>query len=394
MFVTKRDNKLVKLHLVIVFAVVLTMTFSSAYPAYGAIFPVDMFYTKFSGEDRVKRAVFTYNDVAGTFSVPAITTIATATDMITATGGPGVGVAGSDGIVGDPNSGSHLLVAGQSTGLIWQIATTGGVTASSSAGQTDAFHLEVPTMASMFVTGIPGTLAAVPLAGTGGTSGAGVPIPIIAGVGGDTLITQVISSPSGFFYTNSGPTGGGSFGTLDFTTTPGSVITTQLFAAVPAAHGGFFDPFTGDILLFGSTFISQFDLGSMTFVGAGLDLSTLLPTMAVAQLDQGAVDGKGHIIVADNEPGGPGNIVFVDYKTFGNINTPDLAAIVFMDLNVDDVAPLIGPGAPNGPEIGGEIIPIDTTMVLLGASETTSYYWLIPLIVAGSVIAIVVSRKF
>ena len=47
----------------------------------------------------------------------------------------------------------------------------------------------------------------------------------------------------------------------------------------------------------------------------------------------------------------------------------------------------------NGNTVGGELIPIDTTMVLLGATQTATA-WMIPVIVAGIGIAIVVARKF
>jgi len=43
--------------------------------------------------------------------------------------------------------------------------------------------------------------------------------------------------------------------------------------------------------------------------------------------------------------------------------------------------------------IGGELIPLDTTMVLLGATKTTAS-WMIPVLVAGIGIGIVIVRKF
>jgi len=43
--------------------------------------------------------------------------------------------------------------------------------------------------------------------------------------------------------------------------------------------------------------------------------------------------------------------------------------------------------------IGGELIPLDTTMVLLGATQTTAA-WMIPVLVAGIGIGIVIVRKF
>jgi len=43
--------------------------------------------------------------------------------------------------------------------------------------------------------------------------------------------------------------------------------------------------------------------------------------------------------------------------------------------------------------IGGEIIPLDTTMVLVAGTQTTAA-WMIPVIVSGIGIAVVIARKF
>ena len=43
--------------------------------------------------------------------------------------------------------------------------------------------------------------------------------------------------------------------------------------------------------------------------------------------------------------------------------------------------------------VAGSLTPIDTTMVLLGATQTTAS-WMIPVIVAGIGFAIVIARKF
>ncbi len=51
------------------------------------------------------------------------------------------------------------------------------------------------------------------------------------------------------------------------------------------------------------------------------------------------------------------------------------------------------PNEPNLCLVGGSFTPIDTTMVLLGATETTAS-WMIPVIVAGIGFAIVIARKF
>jgi len=43
--------------------------------------------------------------------------------------------------------------------------------------------------------------------------------------------------------------------------------------------------------------------------------------------------------------------------------------------------------------VGGELLPIDTTMVLLGATKTTAS-WMIPVLVSAIGIGIVIARKF
>ena len=105
---------------------------------------------------------------------------------------------------------------------------------------------------------------------------------------------------------------------------------------------------------------------------------------------QSWVDGQGHLMVA-----GVSEMLFIDYKGSEDIDSPDFAESIFSGTFFDDVAPLVGMGMTPMEPVGGELIPIDTTMVLLGATDTTTlYYWLIPVIVAGSVVAIVVARKF
>jgi len=50
------------------------------------------------------------------------------------------------------------------------------------------------------------------------------------------------------------------------------------------------------------------------------------------------------------------------------------------------------PPPPPPPMIGGELLPIDTTAVLLGGTQTTAS-WMIPVLVAGIGIGIVIARK-
>ncbi len=43
--------------------------------------------------------------------------------------------------------------------------------------------------------------------------------------------------------------------------------------------------------------------------------------------------------------------------------------------------------------VGGDIIPLDTTMILVAGTQTTAA-WMIPVIVSAIGIAIVIARKF
>ncbi len=51
------------------------------------------------------------------------------------------------------------------------------------------------------------------------------------------------------------------------------------------------------------------------------------------------------------------------------------------------------PGIVNRCPVGGELIPLDTTMVLVAGTQTAAA-WMIPVIVSGIGIAIVIARKF
>jgi len=50
-------------------------------------------------------------------------------------------------------------------------------------------------------------------------------------------------------------------------------------------------------------------------------------------------------------------------------------------------------GEPSPQPVGGSLIPIDTTMLLLAGTQMTAS-WMIPVIVAGIGFAIVIARKF
>ena len=74
--------------------------------------------------------------------------------------------------------------------------------------------------------------------------------------------------------------------------------------------------------------------------------------------------------------------------------TPELAAALLCD--PDSLNPCVpNPNSPaclNSPIIGGEIIPIDTTALLLAGSQT-SILWMMPLLGAFSAVIIYIKKK-
>ena len=110
-----------------------------------------------------------------------------------------------------------------------------------------------------------------------------------------------------------------------------------------------YDPLTDTFLTFGDNFISQYTAATGALL-VTLDLSFL---GIFVDLDQGTVDGAGHILAASNG----GDLFFMDCAATGSIATGIFAAAVFLDTNLDDVAPLVGVGTTTEvPEPGMLII--------------------------------------
>jgi len=303
---------------------------------------------------------------------------------------------GADGISGNPQNADLLLVGGQGGRINTCSISTGVATVFNSP--VSVFHLEVPDANRVFGNSIPGPLVEHTI-NVDGSLNAGTVIALSAAPGctGDTVITQVISTPGGFFYDNNGI-----FGTLTFTSAT-TAETCQFYgpggllgATLNGAHGGVYDPFTDTIITMGNNCLNQFDstgvlIATMCFPGGGFD--------------QGTVDGNGHAYIAQNP-----NIFFLDYAASGKI---DDAGNFFTSTNVrsslDDVAPLVGEGStdpcppgttgtppeciPDEREVGGEFLPIETTSLLLAAASSPAA-WLTSLtIVALGIGAYVFTRN-
>ena len=311
-------------------------TFGSTATSWSAIATSGtLYFTTFLGGTNVNRVDFTYDGgaVDGSFTLASPVNIAS--------------TPGADGIQFDPNNG-HLLIGGQGP-AVYRVDPSSGTFTSASTAPAAAFHLEVdPTSSFVYASGIPGALSRVPIGGAFGTPGTS--IPVVGGSGTGVITTIIFTTTGTNYYTLSGPSGFGEFGEVVIT---GATATlTPLFTGVPAAHGGEYDPLTGDIFLFGDSQITQ-------VTGIGGVSETLGPTLTFPGMafDQGTVDGAGHLVAASNT----GHLLFVDYSSSGSLTgAGTYADLDFLAANLDDIAPLVGPGAP--PDDGA--VPEPTTLIV------------------------------
>ena len=271
----------------------------------------DLFYTVFT-PPAVKKVSFTY-DAAG-FQVGRRVLIAN--------------LPGADGIVFAPSG--KLIVGGGPTGMIFQVDPDSGAVQSVKSGAPGAYHVSVdPNGKRVWTAGIPGTLAEVPLQ------------PFADGTvrtltGDDPRVTSLGFALGKAFYTASDAFGGGNFGRIDLTT----MRTERLMTDLRGAHGITFDESTASLFLFGSFSILQIDSGTPTVISSQRNVLGL-------RFDQGTVDGRGHLFAADNG----GKLVFVDYSATRKVGDErNRVETRFLDPNLDDLAPLTGPGAKPAPK--------------------------------------------
>jgi hypothetical protein len=150
-------------------------------------------------------------------------------------------------------------------------------------------------------------------------------------------ISTIFFGPNGTAYYTTGAHNfaGGHFGVIDTST----MATSRKIQTLAGDHSGMYDPATGTLMVWGYETIEQIDPATFAV------LSTR--TIPGANLDQGSVDGQGHLFIADHASG---NLVFVDYSATGRIGDPaDIVLSKFLDSQLDDVAPLVGVGSPPAP---------------------------------------------
>lgn len=269
----------------------------------------ELYYTRFSGAPNLKKVNFRFDGETLRFeSRSALATLE-----------------GADGLIFAPDG--DLIVGGQGDRVHKVKVDGSGAHVTHDVGGHESFHLALdPRGQSAWTSGMPGALVEVPLA------------PFAPGVvrvlnGDDTTITAIAFDDRGAAYYTAGDFRGfGSFGAIDLET----FTTRRLMEGIAAAHAITFDSFSGDLFLFGGDEIVQIAPSAPQAIKSSrrFDLT--------GQFDQGTGDGQGHLFVAHNT----GRVAFIDYADSRLIgDETSVTAIAFLDSNLDDVAPMSGPGA-------------------------------------------------
>ncbi len=327
-------------------------------PAFATTFTGDLFYTTFGGGTNIHKVSYTYDN-----SVPSFTL----------SNNIGLGsTPGADGIVFNPNNG-RLLVGAQGPNIHQVIPTPFSFTTVAS-GTSTCYHVSVDSNNNFaWCGGIPGDLGKVPI----NPFAAGSPLNVIGAVSG---VDSLAFYGSTVFFTSSGGGGtGATFGTIDLTTG----VTTAILTGIEA-HGMVLDPFTTDLILFGDNTILQIDPDTPNVIKS----SKTVPENT--QFDQGTVDGLGHLFLADNT----GELFFMDYTSGSNLvgNAGNFLASPFLANQLDDIAPLVGPGSEPPTAVGGTIMPIDMTSLLV-AGASTNAFWLLPLLGGVAATGLYIARN-
>ncbi len=163
--------------------------------------------------------------------------------------------------------------------------------------------------------------------------------------------------------------------------------TTILIDSLEGAHGGTYDPYSETIFVFGGSRIVQIrpykEGGKMKaevvafidlrqyFFQEDLNHLTLPRTNDGGyvgwRLDQGTVDGMGHLFVASNT----GHLVFVDYAANPDkkINDNVLVHLQWIDNYLDDLAPLSGAGVVRTGANTGSDVEVSSSSIGFSSSR-------------------------
>lgn len=278
----------------------------------------DLFYTRNTAGVNVRKVTFAYDGKQFTLGSPV--------DI--------AAVDRADGLVFAPDG--DLVVGGYEHGLHKVNPVTGAVTTQGAGGRV-SLHLAVdPSGAKVWSGGEIGFDAAELIEYPLDPFGPGTPRPV---AGDDAQITQLAfdACGNGFYTSSLAGQGGGNFGVIDLQ----AFTTYRAVTDFDAVHGITFDPFTGDVFVYGGGRVAQVDPRTLRVVS-----ERVFPGMI---FDQGAADGKGHLFVASNT----GHLLFVDYGATGRVGDPaNFTSLEFVDAQLDDVAPLSGLGSrPNTPPV-------------------------------------------
>ncbi len=280
---------------------------ASAHPVAG-----ELYYSRYLGRPNINKIPFEFDGETFTLGRKS----------------PVAAISGADGLAFAPDG--RLIVGGQGDKVHALSLDGSGARQTVSAGGGRAFHVAMePGGSRAWATGTPGPLVEISLE------------PLADGVirpltGDDTAITSIAFDRAGHaYYTTGDDRGAGHFGTLDLAT----LTTRRLMSDLPAAHHITFEPSIGDLFLIGGNGILQIDPKNPTEIKSRLFFDQ------EGRFDQGTVDGRGHLFAARVD----GHLLFVDFTVSGLIGHPgNFVETVFLDSNLDDLAPLSGPGSRGG----------------------------------------------
>lgn len=313
---------------------------------------------------------------------------------------------GADGILVSPDKAS-LLIGGQ-TNEVYRVPIDGSAIGNPGLIETktlpvgaESFHLAMdPSQTKLWTSDQPDTqISEVPLDFSQGVTSHPVTGDKVTQLGFAQALSN--AAPNHAYYTSADPTGiGGDFGIMDLTTfTADTKIAMQ-----DGAHSVQFDPFTNTMFLFGDSKIVQIDISDPLnpSIKSTLDLSGPLAAKSetlivnvfnpffpigpqtipfdsgveLSRMDQGIVDGQGHLFAASNA----GHLIFVDYSATGMVGDgilalDDTGMLPFLDANLDDLAPLVGLGGsiplPDIPEPGAAGVWMIASMLILKGRRRT-----------------------